>query len=121
MNDCRSEQQLVYQAFEEEYSRLLADRGALPRLAPTPACFPLFCQLMQEAATFYENLPRIKRNTMRFIPFSCFGKAWALRVNFAAIPCTGALYIDLCSADKHVPLVTLCIGIENDLLEADDA
>lgn len=113
--------EVINRAFEEEYLRFLLDRSALRRFVPTPDSFPLICQLMHEAKRHYRSLPRARRFALRYITFSCFGREWAMRANFSVLPRDKAVYLDLCAAERRSVLVTLCVGFDNDLLEASDA
>lgn len=104
--------------FDWEFLWFLRDRVALRRLVLTPDCSPLLCELIDAAKNFYVRLPRTTRNSVKSIPFSYFQREWEIRMNSAARPRPGDVYIDLCCAGSRAVLVTVAVRFDNDSLEA---
>lgn len=104
--------------FEQEFRRVLLDRRALRRYMPTPDCFPLFCEMVEQAKAFYVRLPREQRNSLRHVTFSYFGRNWSIRINFGAMRLENAVYIDICMGKSKSPLVTVAAKFGSALLEA---
>jgi hypothetical protein len=101
----------INQRFVEEFQYFCINRGEIRRFMPTPDRFPLFCALVDEAKKYYISLPRLQRRTLKYIPFSYFGREWLLHVRFVYAVRPDELYIDLCSADSKTVLVTVPVLI----------
>jgi hypothetical protein len=97
--------------FISELTYFAVNRDQIRRFMPTPDRFPLFCELVDAAKKYYAALPRRQRNTLKYIPFSYFGRDWLLHVRFVHAVRPDEFYIDLCSGDSKTVLVTVPVLI----------
>lgn len=97
--------------FMEEFTYFCINRIEVRRFMPTPDQFPLFFQLVDAAKKHYVSLPRGQRDSLKYLPFHYFGRAWVLRVVFVRACQPGERYLTIRTGDSKIILVTVPVQV----------